>query len=238
MDCPVGSTFKVYGEEENFCVIKCSEVGLVADYTSSSCITDTSLNSCDSNKFKDFLNKACVDSCPEQIPYVQDNACVKQCQKYYYEDNNGNKICSNDCNGKYILVNEGKCINSCDDINNYKLNGYNLCFTKCNEKSLIQRYNFLTKDIFSSCVQTCLTNDNTKEENDCIEKCLIPFKFRLEDNSNKICYQSCKELNKYEYIDENGNYLCVDNCKNHNQILHENKCINKCPKTHKIKTRW
>ena len=236
MDCPVGSTFKIYGENENICAIKCAEYGLVANFASSKCETDNSLDSCDSTKFKDFLNKACVDKCPDEIPYVKEGVCIKQCEKFYYEDEQGNKICIDDCSSKFILVNQGKCVSSCDEINNYKLNGYNICFSKCNELSLIQRYNFLTKDIFSSCVENCQINDNTKTENICIKECLLPFKFRLEDDSNKVCYQTCKELNKYEYIDEDGNHLCVDNCKQYNQVLHEDKCLEKCPKSHKIKS--
>ena len=140
------------------------------------------------------MNKACVDKCPDEIPYVKEGVCIKQCEKFYYEDEQGNKICIDDCSSKFILVNQGKCVSSCDEINNYKLNGYNICFSKCNELSLIQRYNFLTKDIFSSCVENCQINDNTKTENICIKECLLPFKFRLEDDSNKVCYQTCKEL--------------------------------------------
>ena len=236
MNCPSSFTFKVYGEDENFCTMKCEEYGLVASFSTLKCVNDISLDSCESTKFKDFLNKQCADKCPDEIPFVKNGVCVKQCEKFYYEDTQGNKICTNDCSGKYILVKEGKCISSCDEINNYQLNGYNICFSKCNEHSLIQRHNFLTKDIFSSCVESCQTNDNTKEENECIKECLMPFKFRLEDDSDKKCYQTCKELNKHEYIDEDGNYLCVDNCKQHNKVLYDNQCLDKCPKDKRIKS--
>lgn len=233
MNCP-SITFKVYGANENFCTTNCAEFGLIEDYTTSTCIIDNSLT-CTDSQFKNYMAHNCVNKCPNNIPFVQDSICVKKCEKYFYEDANGNKICTNDCSDKFILVNEGKCISSCDSINNYQLNGYNLCFSKCNEHSFIPRYDTLTQNIFSKCVVNCENNDNTKQEDDCIKECLIPFKFKLKDNSNKLCYQTCKEMNKYEYIDDEGNYLCVDNCKDLDKILYKNKCVNKCPKESPIK---
>ena len=102
-----------------------------------------------------------------------------------------------------MIINHKKCVSSCDSINNYQLNGYNICFSKCNEQSVIPRHLVITKNIFSNCVQTCKNNDNTKSEQDCAKDCLRPFKF--SDSNNRKCYQSCKEIGKYEYIDNEGN---------------------------------
>ena len=234
INCPNYLMFKVIGDKENFCTMNCAEFGLIEDFNSVSCKNDNSLEC--SGKYKDFLNKKCVDKCPDEIPYVSGDKCVKNCQKFFIEDSKGNKICTENCGDKFILINGKKCVSNCDYINQYKLYGYNICFSNCNENSIIPRYNILTKDIFFGCVENCLSNDNTKEEEECIYICRQPFKFRIKDNnSNKECYQSCQEFNRYEYLDENGNYYCVDNCKNLDRILYKNKCIEKCPSEKKIK---
>ena len=232
MDCPL-FTLTVYGQDEIYCTINCYEFGMVPNFSTKRCIRDDSLDSCENNKFKDFLNKKCVDKCPKEIPFVQNYTCVKNCEKFFYEDIKGNKICTDDCTGKYILGNERQCVSSCEKIKNYQLGEYNICFSDCNEGSIIQRFNILTRYIFLNCVNNCKIKDNTKSENDCVLECLKPFKYK-PDNNKKICYQSCKEINKYECI-ENGKYLCVDNCKKHNQILYENKCIKNCPLKKKFK---
>ena len=188
------------------------------------------------NQFKDFLNKKCVDKCPNQLPYINDGACIKKCQKFYYEDENGNKFCTKNCDNKLIFLEENKCLSNCNDNVSYKLHGYNICYSTCNDNSLIPRYNYLTKDIFSKCIENCIERDNTKEEKECITECLRPFKFRIkDDDQNKECYQSCNDLNKCEYVDEKKNNFCVDNCKKFNKILYDNKCIDKCPKESQIK---
>ena len=235
LECPFGLTFFVKGINENFCTENCSEYGLVPHYSNSSCINDYSFTlSCSNDEFKDFINKKCTNKCPEELSFVHNSICVKRCEKFYYEDSKGNKICIDDCNNKYIIVNQRKCISSCQSINNYQLNGYNICFSYCNEHSIIQRYNFLTRDIFDNCVKNCLIKDNTKSKDDCIKYCLRPFKYEIYDNTNKICYQSCEEINKYEFIDNKGNYMCIDDCKKINKINDKNKCIDICPQN-KIK---
>ena len=93
---------------------------------------------------------------------------------------------------------------------------------------------FLTRDIFDNCVKNCLIKDNTKSKDDCSKYCLRPFKYEIYDNTNKICYQSCEEINKYEFIDNKGNYMCIDDCKKINKINDKNKCIDICPQN-KIK---
>lgn len=234
--CPEGFAFKVHGDNEDYCTTLCAEYGLVEDYQTSSCI-DKTLNS-QTGKLKDFLNNKCVDKCPDEIPYIKNSICVKKCDKYFSEDLNGNKICIDKCieNNKYLIINQGKCVDSCDSINNYQLNNYNICYSKCNQKSVLKRFNLMTKNLFSNCVNICMNEDNTKTENDCIEDCLRPFKYSLKDQSNKICYQSCQELNKYDYKDDEGNYLCIDNCKSVNKVLYNNKCLDKCPNDKKIKS--
>ena len=237
LQCPFGLTFVVKGINENICTENCNEYGLVPHYSNSSCINSNTLTlSCSSDEFKDFINKRCTNKCPEELSFVHNSICVKRCEKYYYEDSNGNKICIDDCNSKYIIVNQGKCISSCQSIDNYQLNGFNICFSYCNEHSIIQRYNFLTKDIFSKCIQNCLNNDNTKNKDDCTKDCLRPFKYEIYNNPNKICYQSCEEINKYEFIDDKGNYMCIDDCKTINKINDKNKCIDICPQN-KIKSQ-
>lgn len=235
INCPKYIMFKVVGANEDFCTKRCGEYGLKENFNSISCINDDSLE-CDGN-YKDLLNNQCVEKCPDEVPYVFGNKCVKSCEKFFMEDSKGNKICTENCDDKFILINSKKCVSSCDSVNLYKLNGYNICYSNCNANALIPRYNTLIKDIFSLCVENCLTNDNTKKEDECKDICRQPFKFRIKDNeSNKVCYQSCKEINMYEYINEDGNYFCVDNCKNLNRILYKNKCIEKCPTERKIKT--
>ena len=228
--CPAGYAFKIIGDTEDICTTNCAEYGLIPDYVNNKCIPVS--NSCPSGQFKDLINNSCVDKCPEKINFVEDNFCVKKCEKFYYEDNNGNKICINQCSGSYpyMVINQKKCVSSCSSINNYQLNGYNICYSKCNDQSIIPKFNFMTKNIFSTCVQNCLNNDNTKTENDCEKDCLRPYKFKYENK----CYQSC-ENNKYEYIDDQRNYLCIDTCKSVNKIFYENNCINKCPENKKIK---
>ena len=234
--CPEGHGFKISGTNEDFCTTRCAEYGLIEDYPTSSCISGSL--SCSSGKFKDFINNKCVDQCPDEIPYIKNSICLKQCDQYYYEDINGNKICTDKCieNNKYLIVNQKKCVDSCSSIGNYQLNGYNICYSKCNEKSILQRFNYMTKNLFSTCVTNCMNNDNTKSQNDCIEDCSKPFKYSLKDESNKICYQSCKEINKYDYEDQDGNYYCINNCKSVNKVLEGNKCLDKCPEAKKIKS--
>ena len=234
--CLEGFTFKIVGDNEDFCTLECGDWGLIPNYKTSKC--ESKYMSCSGGTFKDVLNNNCVNKCPNDRPYIKDSFCVKNCENFFYEDNNGNKYCVDSCSGnyKYMIINQGKCVSSCSNMNNYQLNGYNICYSNCNEQSIIQRYHRFTKNIFSSCVQTCLNNDNTKTENDCSNNCLKPFKFKLNNNSDKKCYQSCQELNKYEYIDNTGNNLCVNNCKELNKVLYKNKCVNKCPKEMKIKS--
>lgn len=236
VSCLEGFLFKIVGENEDFCTLECTDWGLVPNFLTSRC--EVRSFSCSGGTFRDVSTNNCVSKCPNERPYVKDSFCIKNCENFYYEDNNGNKFCVDSCSGsyQYMIINQGKCVSSCENMNNYQLNGYNICYSNCNEQSIIQRYHRFTKNIFSQCVQSCLNNDNTKTEEDCSNDCLKPFKFKLNNSSNKKCYQSCKELNKYEYIDNNGNYLCVDNCKALNKILYGNKCVNKCPKEMKIKS--
>ena len=236
VNCLEGYSFKVVGDTEDFCTLNCGEYGLVADFKTSKCVISSM--SCPSNQFKNFVTQQCVNKCPNDLPYIIDNICIKNCETFYYEDSSGNKRCIDSCSGsyKYMIINIGKCVSSCEDINNYQLNGYDICYSDCNLKSIIPRFYKFTKDIFSSCVQLCLDNDNTKEESDCINDCSRPFKYKLNDDSDKKCYQSCEEIGKYEYIDENNNFLCVDSCKELNKILYKNKCIDRCPNDKRIKS--
>ena len=52
---------------------------------------------------KDILNQKCVDKCLDEIPYIKTSICVKESEKFYYEDDNGNKICSSNCNANIII---------------------------------------------------------------------------------------------------------------------------------------
>lgn len=80
-------------------------------------------------------------------------------------------------------------MSNCDSENKYKLHGYNICYSNCNEKSLIPRFNTLTENIFSKCIENCISNDNTKNEEECTNICIQPFKFKIkDDSSNKECY--------------------------------------------------
>lgn len=231
--CTAGVAYRVIGIEEDFCTPDCAEYGLVANYQTNQCQSVDI--SCSSGTFKNMISKSCVNKCPEKINFVQDSFCVKNCEKFFYEDENHNKICTESCSGNhpYMIINTKQCVSSCNSINNYQLNGYNICYSKCNELSVIPKNTIYTKNIFSSCVQKCMNDDNTKNEQDCTNDCLRPFKFA--DNINRKCYQSCKDATKYEYKDKNGNYLCVDNCKSINKIRDENKCVNQCPFNKKIK---
>ena len=235
VNCLEGYSFKVIRDNEDFCTLNCGEYGLVPDFKTSKCID--SVMTCSSGQFKNYLTNACVNKCPDELPFIEDNICIKKCENFYYEDSQGNKKCIDSCSGtyKYMIINLGKCVSSCEDTNNYQLNGYDICYSDCNYKSEIPRYYKFTKNIFSICVQNCLNNDNTKQENDCINDCSKPFKYKEKDSTVKKCYQSCENLGKYEYIDENQNHFCVDNCKNLNKVLYKNKCIDKCPYDQKIK---
>ena len=231
--CYATIAYKVVGIDEDFCTPDCAEYGLVPNYQTNLCVTMDL--SCSNGKFKNYLTKSCVNKCPEEINFVQDSSCVKNCEKFFYVDDNNNKICTYTCSGKYpyMIINTKQCVSSCASIDNYQLNGYNICYSRCNEQSVIPRNIILTKDIFTSCVQNCMNNDNTKNEQDCTNECLKPFKFA--DNVNKKCYQSCNDVGKYEYKDKEGNYLCVNNCKSINKVRDGNKCLNKCPFNKKIK---
>ena len=171
VNCLEGYSFKVIGDNEDFCTLNCGEYGLVPDFKTSKCISDSM--SCPSGKYKNFLTHECVNKCPDELPFIIDNICIKKCENFYYEDSLGNKICIDSCSGsyKYMIINLGKCVQSCTSINNYQLNGYDICYSDCNLKSIIPRFYKFTKNIFSSCVQVCLNNDNTKQETDCINEC-------------------------------------------------------------------
>ena len=233
MACPEGVGFKIRGIDEDYCTPDCSEFGLIPNYQTNLC--ETINFSCESGKFKNYLTGTCVDKCPDEFNFIQDSGCVKQCEKFYYEDNNHNKICINSCTGNYpyMVINQKRCVSSCNEINNYQLYGYNICYSKCNEQSVIPRYNILTRNIFSTCIQNCINNDNTKNEQDCSNDCLLPFKF--SDETNKQCYQSCDGITKFEYKNFRGNYLCVDKCKDVNRVRYGNICVSKCPSDMNIK---
>lgn len=161
--------------DEDFCTMNCEEYGLIVNYQTNMC--ENSDLVCQNGKFKNYLNKSCVENCPDEIIFIKDNYLVKKCEKLYYEDNNGNKICINNCSGDYpfLIINQKKCVSSFNSINNYQLNGFNICYSQCNEQAVIQRLAIITKNIFSNSFQICINNDNTKTENDCVTECLRPF---------------------------------------------------------------
>ena len=157
---------------------------------------------------EDHKCKDCLDG---YIKLNNDNNCYKECEHYYYFDDNGKYECLNEnkCpNGYKLLYTTNKCIKNCLEVERYEYN--NICYPQCPQY-------WTDTDDDHKCKLDCKKFDLffNYEKTDCISS--IPKGYYLENVENKIlgkCHENCEEC-------ESGPTENNNNCKT-------------CPKTKTI----
>lgn len=112
--CPEQRPYKTYGKTGSGimqCVERCG------DTVDTNLYLDTFVCAKVCMQYKFYNETAhgykCVNVCPEEAPFVQNNICVKGCQKYQVTANGS--VCQENCERYYRKESDGKyrCVDSC-----------------------------------------------------------------------------------------------------------------------------
>ena len=171
--------------------------------------------------------KECVEQCPREENFVNDNTCQNYCDGVYIKYGIGN-----DKFGYYDIY---QCETSCNSTYPYTLDGTKECVSQCTEDKP-----YLLGKV---CVAICLkdqikpfsaTKRTTKE---CAEKCSNDPGDPKYNGDDKICVDSCNIFEHKKYHNEKENdYACVSHCdlKSENRFTYYDDrndkyyCLNSC----------
>ena len=181
---------------------------------------NSNCESCLNSKYLDLGN--CVNSCPNDYYYNEENNGIMKCKCYYKKECSlcsseslKNNLCLS-CNNKDgYYPKEDEIINNNLYINCYKdLEGY---------------YLDINNNVYRKCYFTCkkCSKSGNEQNNNC-DECVTGHTFINDFENDLNCYKKCQ----YYYYHNQKNYYCTKNneCpKEHNKlILEKNKCIDKC----------
>ena len=146
------------------------------------------------NEFSDKKNNNCIE-CSQNFTFLNDfpndTNCYKECEYYYYFDNEKNYFCTKECPNMYnkLIENKMKCIDDCSKDNIYKYEFENKCYNKCPENTKKNKY---------YCVFQCPEDSPYEilEFKECVNNC------SMSDIVNKICILNNKNIPKNEELQE------------------------------------
>ena len=134
---------------------------------------------------------------------------VEECDKFFYEDSEGNNHCYDACQTgtgtnlkKYFVSGNKKCSTSCDEFGKYYYDpSNNECLDTCKG-----RPNFGTQKEHTNplTIQECLSNceENNGEET-------IHYYYNYDSN---ICMDYCGKDGSYKKYHADGGYICYSSC--------------------------
>ena len=181
-----------------------------------------------------YLFNACVKTCPEDKPYLNENTCVNTCQEKYLEDNACKDSCSDD---KYYIGQflsndpdkENRCLNDCPQKYPYYIPESNkyICSHEC-PSNLKFHKNDNPAIVGMECISTCLNNDYkylSDDEKECLKSC-PPGKYYVPEVGQK-CLSQCPDNKPYHNKNE---YECkaIEDCPNKFIDYEKKLCINSC----------
>ena len=181
-----------------------------------------------------YLFNACVKTCPEDKPYLNENTCVNTCQEKYLEDN----VCKDSCSDDKFYVGqflsndpdkENRCLNDCPQKYPYYIPESNkyICSHEC-PSNLKFHKNDNPAIVGMECISTCPNNDYkylSDDEKECLKSC-PPGKYYVPEVGQK-CLSQCPDNKPYHNKNE---YECkaIEDCPNKFIDYEKKLCINSC----------
>ena len=195
------------------------------------CVEDCTNDSESDKNYYDLETYTCIGNCTETSKkYINGNQCVNSCDGTGNNFHNYGKFnCINDCNYesafKYKSTKDKICYDDCTKFSNifYYDKDKKQCYFECsidsNPRYILKKNNILycldnCKNVILNGESTALNYFHRHNDYTCIESCeensdISPY-YYIKDESNNVCYQSCKDANnnyKYEY--DSGCYTII-----------------------------
>ena len=233
--CPSGES---YIQDDNNCSSSCNN--FYEKFNASGHDNYKCLPNCTG---KVYINgtKECIDSCGDLYEY--DGKCFRNClnvegHQFSTKDDDNKTICSDVCNSNEpYFENDKKCRSECMSLNSNKIindtnnTNYKYCVSECDLNSDYKFLNNITNNDNSYslyCRTTCEDNKRYLKSNyKCIDKCLEPNNFTVENDNNPVeCLNKCPEGKEYARL-ENNEYKCTSNIclKNQSEYYYLNEKI-------------
>ena len=237
-ECDRKSAFP-YDTPEKFCVSDCHQAGYLFTHFENKCTT-----TCDSLIYSGDSGLICANTCPETLPFVEDNHCKTECSQ--------NKLillpnlCVNSCSD---FLYDHICVQRCDSlelttflvkhsmvyINRPFIDGQRRCVSSCYNSGL-PFINELTNQCIGTCPYLCdgsnCTHENllfVEEPNFCVAKCSSNYPF-IVGNSSATCVSKCPSNLPFFFEKDK---ICISKCPSNWRSNEEtNECIEKCPESY------
>jgi len=173
----------------------------------------------------DQINRKCVVSCPEGS-LVSNNECLESCpnEKPYLVDENEGKACLSICpDGKFGIsvkeTNSSFCVPNCSLYGKIGNKEGKVCIDSCKSEEYlyISPLNY-TQVCMTPCPTPLLGNSKTGK---CADSC--PEDFFL--NEEKFCMENCPT----DKFSDNSSKTCQSVCDSSKFIQNGKFCVNSCP---------
>ena len=180
--------------------------------------------------------KECVEQCPREENFVNDNTCQNYCDGVYIKYGIGNDKfgyydiyqCETSCNSTYPYTLDGtkECVSQCTEDKPYLLG--KVCVAIC-LKDQIKPFS-ATKGAKKECAEKCSTNSGDPKYNGddkiCVDSCNIfeHKKYHNEKENDYACVSHCdlKSENRFTYYDDrNDKYYCLNRCDYLSETNHD-----------------
>ena len=252
-DCNILGDTKIVDTLNNKCVEKCDPESSNHFELDGKCVYSCDNGNPNSRKKRYSTGDyKCRERCGNDEYIINENQCVKECNKFKIVINTGEKECIETCPSEnpFYYPGEKICLPNCKN-NDKVVEGKNICVSSCKELT-DGNYFFYQFDVnfdrnrnklYNRCVLRCPENKPFIDGNTCIEHCPInDNKFYIDSdiNPNKYCLYDCPEQYPYYTIETSNidpndkRFKCKATCEgyfvpNSNSLIIAKLCLNDCP---------